>query len=88
LSQPPPACPERKVRPSFPGLRARRRRYSVSRRFGRTPGLFALLTGLVFFAWGEIYSLFPATCADSFGTKYAATNAALLFTAKGTMARR
>ena len=43
-----------------------------------------ILTGLVFFAWGEIYSLFPATCADTFGTKYAATNAGLLYTAKGT----
>ena len=53
---------------------------------GRSPGLSVLLTGLVFFAWGEIYSLFPATCADTFGTKYAATNAALLYTAKGTAA--
>ena len=40
--------------------------------------------GLVFFTWGEIYSLFPATCTDSFGSKYAATNAGLLYTAKGT----
>jgi OFA family oxalate/formate antiporter-like MFS transporter len=45
-----------------------------------------LLTGLVFFAWGEIYSLFPATCGDTFGSKYAATNAGLLYTAKGTAA--
>ena len=45
-----------------------------------------ILTGLVFFAWGEIYSLFPATCGDTFGTKYAATNAGLLYTAKGTAA--
>jgi len=37
----------------------------------------------VFFAWGEIYSLFPSTCADTFGSKYAATNAGLLYTAKG-----
>ena len=42
------------------------------------------LTGLVFFAWGEIYSLFPSTCADTFGSKYAAANAGLLYTAKGT----
>jgi MFS transporter, OFA family, oxalate/formate antiporter len=34
-------------------------------------------------AWGEIYSLFPATCADAFGSKYAATNAGMLYTAKG-----
>jgi len=38
----------------------------------------------VFFAWGEIYSLFPSTCADTFGAKYAAANAGLLYTAKGT----
>ena len=54
--------------------------------YGHTPGMFVLLTGFVFFAWGEIYSLFPATCADSFGTKYAAANAGLLYTAKGTAA--
>ena len=53
---------------------------------GHDPVLFVLLTGLVFFAWGEIYSLFPSTCADTFGTKYATTNAGLLYTAKGTAA--
>jgi OFA family oxalate/formate antiporter-like MFS transporter len=52
--------------------------------FGQHPVAFVLLTGLVFFAWGEIYSLFPSTCADTFGTKYAAANAGLLYTAKGT----
>ncbi|ACA16325.1 major facilitator superfamily MFS_1 [Methylobacterium sp. 4-46] len=54
--------------------------------FGSDPVAFVILTGLVFFAWGEIYSLFPATCGDTFGTKYAATNAGLLYTAKGTAA--
>jgi MFS transporter, OFA family, oxalate/formate antiporter len=54
--------------------------------FGQDPIAFVLLTGLVFFAWGEIYSLFPATCGDTFGAKYAATNAGLLYTAKGTAA--
>ncbi|HXY58134.1 MAG TPA: oxalate/formate MFS antiporter [Methylocystis sp.] len=54
--------------------------------YGHTPGMFVLLTGLVFFAWGEIYSLFPATCADTFGTRYAAANAGLLYTAKGAAA--
>ncbi|ACL56237.1 oxalate/formate MFS antiporter [Methylobacterium nodulans] len=54
--------------------------------FGSDPFAFVMLTGLVFFAWGEIYSLFPATCGDTFGTKYAATNAGLLYTAKGTAA--
>jgi OFA family oxalate/formate antiporter-like MFS transporter len=52
--------------------------------YGRDPILFVILTGIVFFAWGEIYSLFPSTCADTFGTKYASANAGLLYTAKGT----
>ena len=53
------------------------------RQFGADPLAFVLLTGLVFFAWGEIYSLFPSTCADTFGSKHAAANAGLLYTAKG-----
>jgi OFA family oxalate/formate antiporter-like MFS transporter len=53
---------------------------------GRDPVLFVVLSGLVFFAWGEIYSLFPSTCTDVFGTRYATTNAGLLYTAKGTAA--
>ena len=52
--------------------------------FGQDPVLFVLLTGLVFFAWGEIYSLFPSTNADTFGSTFAAGNAGLLYTAKGT----
>jgi OFA family oxalate/formate antiporter-like MFS transporter len=51
---------------------------------GQNPILFVILSGLVFFAWGEIYSLFPSTCTDTYGTKYATTNAGLLYTAKGT----
>jgi OFA family oxalate/formate antiporter-like MFS transporter len=54
--------------------------------YGRDPLTFVLLTGLVFFAWGEIYSLFPSTSADVFGTEYAAANAGMLYTAKGTAA--
>ena len=38
------------------------------------PVAFVVLTGVVFFAWGEIYSLFPATCGDTFGRRFAATN--------------
>jgi OFA family oxalate/formate antiporter-like MFS transporter len=53
---------------------------------GQDPFWFVILTGLVFFAWGEIYSLFPSTCGDSYGSKFAATNAGLLYTAKGTAA--
>jgi OFA family oxalate/formate antiporter-like MFS transporter len=54
--------------------------------FGANPLLFVLLSGLVFFAWGEIYSLFPSTCTDTFGSRFAAANAGLLYTAKGTAA--
>jgi OFA family oxalate/formate antiporter-like MFS transporter len=53
-------------------------------RFGQEPVAFVILTGVVFFAWGEIYSLFPATCGDTYGSTYAAANAGLLYTAKGT----
>ncbi len=52
--------------------------------FGQDPLSFVLLTGLVFFAWGEIYSLFPSTCGDTYGSKFATANAGLLYTAKGT----
>jgi OFA family oxalate/formate antiporter-like MFS transporter len=51
---------------------------------GHNPWLFVLLTALFFGVFGEIYSLFPATCGDTFGSKYATTNAGLLYTAKGT----
>jgi MFS transporter, OFA family, oxalate/formate antiporter len=53
---------------------------------GHDPVWFVILSGLVFFAWGEIYSLFPSTCTDTFGAKFATTNAGLLYTAKGTAA--
>ncbi len=52
-------------------------------RLGHDPVMFVILSGLVFFAWGEIYSLFPSTCADSYGWKFATTNAGMLYTAKG-----
>ena len=54
--------------------------------FGSTPVLFVILSGFVFFAWGEIYSLFPATCTDIYGRKFATTNYGMLYTAKGTAA--
>ena len=53
-------------------------------KFGHNPYAFVILTGLVFFAWGEIYSLFPSICTDTFGAKNAAANAGMLYTAKGT----
>ena len=52
--------------------------------YGQDPVAFVVLTALVFFAWGEIYSLFPSTTTDTFGAKYAAANAGLMYTAKGT----
>jgi OFA family oxalate/formate antiporter-like MFS transporter len=54
--------------------------------WGHDPIWFVILSGFVFFAWGEIYSLFPSTCTDTFGAKFATTNAGLLYTAKGTAA--
>jgi MFS transporter, OFA family, oxalate/formate antiporter len=52
--------------------------------FAGNPVWFVVLSGLVFFAWGEIYSLFPATCTDIYGRKFATTNYGMLYTAKGT----
>ena len=52
--------------------------------FANNPVLFVILSGLVFFAWGEIYSLFPATCTDIYGRKFATTNYGMLYTAQGT----
>jgi len=52
--------------------------------FAHIPVLFVLLSGLTFFAWGEIFSLFPALTGDTYGRKYATTNYSLLYTAKGT----
>jgi len=54
--------------------------------FADNPVLFVILSGVVFFAWGEIYSLFPATCTDLYGRKFATTNYGMLYTAKGTAA--
>ena len=47
------------------------------------PALFVILTGLVFFGWGEIFSLFPSTLTDTFGPKFAATNYGFLYIAQG-----
>ncbi|MEP6491892.1 MAG: oxalate/formate MFS antiporter [bacterium] len=55
-------------------------------RFGADPAAFVLTTSLIFFAYGEVYSLFPAACADWYGKRYASANAGLLYTAKGTAA--
>jgi len=51
---------------------------------GSNPVLFVLVTALYFGVYGEIFSLFPATQGDTFGSKFAAANAGMLYTAKGT----
>ena len=47
---------------------------------------FVLFAALIFLTWGEIFSLFPSTCTDTFGPKFATVNLSLLYTAKGTSA--
>jgi OFA family oxalate/formate antiporter-like MFS transporter len=49
-------------------------------------GWFAVTLVLVYFTWGEIYSLFPATAGDYFGTRHATSNYSVLYTAKGVAA--
>ncbi|MCK0197721.1 oxalate/formate MFS antiporter [Ancylobacter sp. 6x-1] len=53
---------------------------------GSNPVVFVIATACFFGVFGEIYSLFPATAGDTFGSKFAATNAGMLYTAKGTAA--
>jgi OFA family oxalate/formate antiporter-like MFS transporter len=50
---------------------------------GSNPVVFVLVTALYFGVYGEIFSLFPATQCDTFGSKFAASNAGMLYTAKG-----
>ncbi len=52
--------------------------------YGHNPLVFVLATAVYFGVFGEIYSLFPATCGDTFGSKFATTNNGMLYTAKGT----
>ncbi|HET9831351.1 MAG TPA: oxalate/formate MFS antiporter [Vicinamibacterales bacterium] len=47
------------------------------------PVLFVVLSGVVFFGWGEIFSLFPSTLTDTFGTKHATANYGCLYIAQG-----
>jgi len=54
--------------------------------YGHNPVVFVLATAVYFGVFGEIYSLFPATSGDTFGSKYATTNNGMLYTAKGTAA--
>jgi MFS transporter, OFA family, oxalate/formate antiporter len=47
------------------------------------PVLFVLLSGVAFFGWGEIFSLFPSTLTDTFGKMHATTNYGFLYMAQG-----
>jgi MFS transporter, OFA family, oxalate/formate antiporter len=51
--------------------------------FRQHPALFVFLSGVVFFGWGEIFSLFPSTLTDTFGTRYATTNYGFLYISQG-----
>lgn len=53
---------------------------------GHAPWAFVLFAALIFLTWGEIFSLFPSTCTDTFGTRFATVNLSLLYTAKGASA--
>jgi MFS transporter, OFA family, oxalate/formate antiporter len=53
---------------------------------GTSPWAFVVFAALIFLTWGEIFSLFPSTCADTFGPKFATVNLGLLYTAKGASA--
>jgi MFS transporter, OFA family, oxalate/formate antiporter len=48
------------------------------------PVMFILLSSVVFFAWGEIFSLFPSLTADLYGRRWATANYGIVYTAKGT----
>src|SRR6266851_5290391 len=54
--------------------------------FASSPTAFVLLSGVVYLAWGQIFALFPATCTDIYGRKFATANYGMLYTAKGTAA--
>jgi OFA family oxalate/formate antiporter-like MFS transporter len=57
--------------------------FTLSQQSASSPVVFVLVTALYFGVYGEIFSLFPATQGDTFGSKYAAANAGMLYTAKG-----
>ena len=50
------------------------------------PVWFIALSGLCFFAWGNIFSLFPSITGDLYGSKWATTNYGIVYTAKGVAA--
>jgi OFA family oxalate/formate antiporter-like MFS transporter len=48
-----------------------------------SPLMFIVTLALVYFTWGEVYSLFPSASADYFGTKFASSNYSFIYSAKG-----
>lgn len=55
-------------------------------KYGHNPIAFVTFAALIFMFWGEIFSIFPAICGDTFGSKFASANAGTLYTAKGVAA--
>jgi MFS transporter, OFA family, oxalate/formate antiporter len=53
---------------------------------GTAPWAFVVFAAAIFLTWGEIFSLFPSTCTDTFGPRFATVNLSMLYTAKGTSA--
>ena len=47
------------------------------------PAVFVLMSGVVLFGWGEIFSLFPSTLTDTYGARHATTNYGFLYMAQG-----
>jgi len=45
--------------------------------------LFIISLALVFFTWGEVYSIFPSVTADFFGAKNASSNYSFMYSTKG-----
>jgi MFS transporter, OFA family, oxalate/formate antiporter len=60
--------------------------YWLLQAFGMVPVAFVAFAAAIYLTWGEIFSLFPSTCADSFGPRFATVNLGLLYTAKGASA--
>jgi OFA family oxalate/formate antiporter-like MFS transporter len=48
-----------------------------------SPAVFVVMSGIVFFGWGEIFSLFPSTLTDTYGTRHATSNYGFLYIAQG-----
>ena len=60
--------------------------FTLQQNGGASAATFVLVTAIYFGVYGEIFSLFPSTCTDLFGPRYATANSMMLYTAKGTSA--